>query len=227
MQAKILFIDDDALMYDALLMYLNMQGYEVASVTNGPEGLAALDEMKPDLVLLDVILPGMNGWDVGRQIRRRSNVPLIFVTARNSEADILQGFHVGADDYIVKPFSFAVLNARIAAVLARCQRQSTAAADPGVESEDLSINFERKHVAVDGAKVELTPTEYRLLETLARHANRTIPVSQLLSEVWGSYCENDEKLVKQHIWSLRKKIEPNPDAPRHLITRRGYGYRLE
>ncbi len=226
MKAKILLIDDEVLMYDALLLYLNLNGYEVTYAQNGPEGLAMFTQQQPDLILLDVMLPGMSGWDVCKRLRERSDVPIIFVTARNTEAEVLRGFFLGADDYVTKPFSFAILNARIGAVLERAKR-SIASEEVKLVSDELSINFERKHVSLGGNKIELTPTEYRLLETLAKNANRTIPISLLLSEVWGNCCDGDEKNVKQYIWSLRKKIETNPDEPKHLITRRGFGYRLD
>jgi len=225
MKAKILLIDNEMPLSEMLLEYLNANGYEVFYAPGGLDGLAVVESIQPDLVLLEVMLPGMNGWEVCKRLRERSNGPIIFVTAKNYEADKLHGFFLGADDYITKPFSFAELNARMRAVLARYQGSNST--NNVIQSDELQIDISRKHVSVDGNKVDLTPTEYRLLETLARHANRTIPLSLLLSEVWGEYCDGDEQHVKQYIWSLRKKIESNPDEPRHLINRRGYGYRFD
>ncbi len=225
MGANILLIDSDPFTFDALSMYLGLQGYTVSFAQTGEEGLAAAEKLQPDLVLLEVVLSGLDGWEVCKQLRQHSRVPIIFVTTQTTEADVLQGFFLGADDYVKKPFSFAELNARIWAVLNRAKIDFPA--DQSVKSEELLIDFGRKRVSVDGKVVPLTPIEYRLLEALARHANRTIPIARLLSEVWGEYCDGDEQHVKQFIWSLRKKIEENPDEPRHLINRRGFGYRFD
>lgn len=225
MKEKLLLIDSDLLTFDALSMYLSANGYEVSYAQDGREGLAAVTQTQPDLVLLEVVLPELDGWEVCKRLREHSSVPIIFETTKALEADILRGFFLGADDYVTKPFSFAELNARIRAVLNRSQRRSRA--KNSVESEELHIDFERKRVSVDGNVIQLTPIEYRLLEALARHANRTIPIERLLSEVWGEYCAGDEQHVKQYIWMLRKKIESNPDEPRHLINRRGFGYRFD
>lgn len=177
------------------------------------------------MILLDIMIPGIDGWNVARLLREKSPVPIIIVTANNSERDILYGFQLGVDDYVVKPCSIAELVARVGAVLNRCN--NVGKSSTLVESGDLLIDLQCKHVRVEGQKIELTPTEYRLLESLARYQNKTIPTNRLLSEVWGPEYAGESNHVKQYIWSLRKKLEDDPNTPRHLITRRGYGYRLE
>ena len=225
MNSKILLIDNDDVICESLSSYMRAVGFEVLRAQNGYRGLNQTVYARPDLVLLDIIMPDVNGWEILKQLREVSTVPIIVLTSKISEADILHGFYLGADDYVKKPFSFAELEARIVAVLSRTGKFSRPAST--MISEDLTINFERKHVSVDGKRVELTPTEYRLLEVLARHANRTIPLTKLLAEVWDSNYKGDEQHVKQFIWSLRKKIESDPDEPKHLKTRRGFGYRFE
>jgi len=224
-KARILLIDPDKVVYDSLSKYLRASGYELLYAQNGSEGLLCAAESQPDLIILDVMLQGMDGWEVCQKLHQETTVPIMLLTAKNEELDILHGFQLGVDDYVVKPFSFAVLEARIAALLSRSRR--TSPDGNSLTSSDITINFERKHVIVDGKQVELTPTEYRLLETLARHANRTIPVSRLLSEVWGSDYQAEDRYVKQFVWALRQKIEDDPNEPKHLITRRGFGYRFE
>ena len=222
---KILLIDDDIIFFQTLSIYMRPTCYEILYAQNGKEGLTKAEEEPPDLVLLDVMMPGMSGWDVCKILRENSKIPIIMLTAKSEETDVLRGFQLGVDDYVIKPFSFAELEARIQAVLSRAKDWKPAGS--ALTSEGISINFERKKVMVAGKNVELTPTEFKLLETLARHANRTIPVSRLLTEVWGPFYEGEDQHVKQIIWSLRKKIETDPDDPKHLITRRGYGYRFE
>lgn len=222
---KVLFIDDEPNIFEPLSVLMSLSGYELCYAASGGEGLRLVDECQPDIVLLDVNMPGMNGWETCKRIREKSSVPIIMLSARKEETDILHGFHLGVDDYLTKPFSFAILQARLKAVLSRAQPQFSA--QEVYTSEDLTINYNRKHVTVDGSSVELTPTEYRLLEVLSKHAHRTIPIPRLLSEVWGPNYAGEPQHVKQFIWLLRKKIEANPEQPKHLITRRGFGYRFE
>lgn len=222
---EILLIDEDPYLLELLYTYMDLAGFHLLHTLDCNEGLKMVDELNPDMILLDTMIPGIDGWNVVRMLRERSSIPIIIVSANNSEKDILFGFQLGVDDYVVKPFSVAELVARVGAVLNRC---SNVKESPTlVESGDLSIDLRRKHVRLEGEKIELTPTEYRLLESLARCSNKTIPTNKLLSEVWGPEYLGEINHVKQYIWSLRKKIEDDPTTPRHLITRRGYGYRFE
>jgi len=152
-------------------------------------------------------------------------VPIIMLTAKDEEIDKLHGFGLGVDDYVTKPFSFAELTARVGAVLARTMRSPGSA--HRITSDDLTIDFDQRHVTVAGRAADLTPTEYHLLETLARHAQRTVPSEQLLAEVWGPEYAGEVEHVKHYIWSLRKKIEADPGDPKHILTERGFGYRFE
>lgn len=221
---KILIIDDDTTLLDLLGEHLTAAGYETGRAESGAEGLALVETAEPDLVVLDVMMPGMDGWEVCRRLRRLSDVPIIFLTAKDEEMDKLRGFRLGVDDYVTKPFSFAELTARIGAVLARTKGTTSR---QGVLSGDLHIDFTQRRVTVAGAPIELTPTEYRLLEVLARHPHRPIPTEMLLKKVWGPAYAGESEHVKHYIWSLRKKIEADPGDPRHILTERGYGYRLE
>lgn len=221
----ILLIDDDDTLLDLLAEHVRAAGYRVVTATSGLSGLRHGEEEQPDLVVLDVMMPGMDGWEVCQRIREVSRVPVIMLTAKRDEFDKLRGFHLGVDDYVTKPFSFAELVARIKAVLAR----SRGAADPGqrITRGDLMIDFDLLRVTVAGKTVNLSPTEYRLLAALARNAHRTIPTQKLLEEVWGNQYTGEVEHVKRYIWALRKKIERDPGNPKHILTERGYGYRFE
>ncbi len=224
-EPTVLLIDDDQVLLELLSDHLRMAGYRPLLATNGPDGLrlAAMDN--PDLVVLDVMMPGMDGWEVCRKLREGSTIPIIMLTAKGEEYDKLRGFRLGVDDYVTKPFSFAELVARVGAILARSRRGSQM---PLVVSEgDLNIDFDQRRVTVAGQSVDLTPTEYRLLETLARHAHRTVPIEKLLAEVWGPEYAGEIEYVKHYIWALRRKIEADPGDPKHILTERGFGYRLE
>jgi DNA-binding response OmpR family regulator len=171
------------------------------------------------------MMPGMDGWEVCKHLREDSAVPIIMLTAKGEEFDKLYGFRLGVDDYVTKPFSFAELVARIGAVLARTQHRLES--NQEVTRGDLNIDFDQRRVSVAGTFIDLTPTEYRLLETLARHSNRTVPTEKLLEEVWGPEYQGQLDQVKHYIWSLRQKIERDPGDPQHIVTDRGFGYRFE
>lgn len=225
MPQSILIIDDDSTLLELLSAHLEAAGYRTVVAKDGPSGLQMAFVEKPDLIVLDVMMPGMDGWEVCEHLRKKSNLPIIMLTAKGEETDKLRGFHLGVDDYVTKPFSFAELGARVGAVLGRTKRdpQST----HSMSSGELMINFDDHHVTVAGHIVELTPTEYRLLEVLARYANRTIAAETLLAEVWGPQYAGEIEHVKHYIWAIRRKIEADPGDPKHLITERGYGYRFE
>lgn len=223
--SAILLIDDDETLLELLADHLRVAGYAPLLARSGPEGLQRAATEQPDLIVLDVMMPGMDGWEVCQRLRENTAVPIIMLTAKRQELDKLRGFRLGVDDYVTKPFSFAELTARIGAVLARAQRD--APAGRLFTSGDLTIDFERHRVTVGGQPVELTPTEYRLLALLARHPHRTIPAEQLLADIWGPEYAGEVKHVKHYIWSLRQKIEADPGDPRHILTERGFGYRFE
>lgn len=222
---SILLIDDDTTLLELLGDHIRAAGYDCLIATNGIEGLRRAFEVEPHLVVLDIMMPGMDGWEVCQQLRAESDVPIIMLTAKGEEFDKLRGFHLGVDDYVTKPFSFAELVARVGAVLARSLR--TSAVNDLVVSDDLTIDFDKHRVLVNDVPVELTPTEFRLLETLAHYKNRAVPAEQLLDFVWGPEYAGQLDQVKHYIWSLRKKIEHDPGDPQHILTDRGFGYRLE
>lgn len=220
---KILLVDDDETLLELLADHMRSAGFLPIMAGGGLEGLHLAAETLPDLVVLDVMMPVMDGWEVCKQLRERSSVPIIMLTAKGEEYDKLRGFHLGVDDYVTKPFSFAELVARVGAVLSRTAIDIS----EQVTSNDLSIDFDQRRVTVAGAVIDLTPTEYQLLETLARNANRTLSTESILAEVWGSQYTGESKHVKHYIWTLRKKIETDPGDPRHILTERGFGYRFE
>jgi two-component system, OmpR family, KDP operon response regulator KdpE len=221
----ILLIDDDATLLELLSSHLETAGYRTRTAPDGATGVSLAAECRPDLVVLDVMMPGMGGWEVCERMRAKSSVPIILLTAKSDESDKLRGFHLGVDDYVTKPFSFAELTARVGAVLTRVVRPPAPAR--GVTSDDLAIDFDERRVVVDGRPVDLTPHEYRLLEVLAHQAGRTVPTEQILAEVWGPAYQGQIEYVKHFIWTLRKKIEADPGDPKHLLTERGFGYRFE
>jgi two-component system KDP operon response regulator KdpE len=224
-RAKILLIDDDETLLELLAEHLRTAGFLPFVVTGGLDGVRMASDITPDLVILDVMMPGMDGWEVCRRIRDRSTVAIIMLTAKGEEYDKLRGFHLGVDDYVTKPFSFAELTARIGAVLARAQHGVSSGNQ--VTRGDLFIDFDQHRVTLSGVGVDLTPTEHRLLEVLVRNENRTVPLERLLIDVWGPEYTGEAKHVKHYIWTLRKKIEADPGDPRHIITERGFGYRFE
>jgi two-component system KDP operon response regulator KdpE len=223
--ATILLIDDDETLLYLLAEYLTQANYRLLTASSGVTGMQTFNESSPELVILDVMMPGMDGWQVGERLRQKSSVPIIMLTAKGEELDKLRGFRLGVDDYVTKPFSFAELAARVAAVLARTRQPSVKA--HSLHSDNITIDFDQRRVMVSGLAVELTPLEYHVLEFLARNANRTVPAEALLAEVWGPQYAGEIEHVKHYIWTLRKKVEADPGDPKHLITERGFGYRFE
>ncbi len=221
----VLLIDDDATLVELVADHLRQAGYQVVTAPDGPTGLRLAAEAVPDLAVLDVMMPAMDGWEVCERLRAQAPLPIILLTAKSEEIDKLRGFRLGVDDYVTKPFSFAELVARVGAVLARSER--AAPLGRTLTSGDLSIDFDERRVTLGGRAVELTPTEYHLLETLARHARHTLPAETLLAEVWGPAYAGEIEHVKHYMWTLRKKLEADPGDPTHLLTERGYGYRFE
>lgn len=221
----ILLIDDDEVLLELLSDHVQMAGYQTITASNGASGIDKASEQRPNLIVLDVMMPKMDGWSVVEQLRQSLDMPIIMLTAKGEEADKLRGFRLGVDDYVTKPFSFAEMVARIGAVLARTKPFLNAM--KFYESNGLIIRFDARAVSLDGVEISLTPTEYRMLEVLSNYPGRTVPTEQLLNEVWGQTYEGELEHVKHYIWSLRKKIEKDPGDPKHIITERGFGYRFE
>lgn len=223
---KLLIIDDDLTLVNALKLYLSKVGYTVLTAANGIEGLQTLYNERPDLVILDIMMPKMGGWDVCKRIRELSDVPIIMLTARDQEADRVMGLKMGADDYIAKPFSLKELEARLEAVLRRTRLPPPTRGRVLYSDDELTIDSERWEVRRRGELVYLTPTELRLLLVLAENAGRVLTHQQLLEQVWGPEYADETDYTKLFIWRLRQKIEPDPSEPRYIVTERGLGYRF-
>jgi two-component system response regulator RegX3 len=223
---RVLVVEDEESFSDALSYMLRREGYEVEIAPTGPDALSAFDRSGADLVLLDLMLPGLSGTEVCRELRSRSHVPIIMVTARDAEVDKVVGLELGADDYVTKPFSSRELVARIRAVLRR-------GAEPDelitsiVEAGPVRMDVERHVVSVDGQPVSMPLKEFDLLELLLRNAGRVLTRGQLIDRVWGADYVGDTKTLDVHVKRLRAKIEPDPANPKYLVTVRGLGYKFE
>jgi two-component system response regulator RegX3 len=223
---RVLVVEDEESFSDALSYMLRKEGYEVAVADTGPAALEEFDRNGADIVLLDLMLPGIPGTEVCRQLRARSAVPVIMVTAKDSEIDKVVGLELGADDYVTKPFSTRELIARIRAVLRR-GGDSDELVETTLEAGPVRMDVDRHIVTVDGQQVQLPLKEFELLEMLLRNAGRVLTRMQLIDRVWGSDYVGDTKTLDVHVKRLRAKIEPDPGAPRYLVTVRGLGYKLE
>lgn len=218
---RILVVDDDAALSEMLGLALGSFGYDTVHCARGDRAFAAFREHRPDLVLVDVMLPGLSGTTVCRQIREASQVPVVMLTAKGDTEDIVRGLDGGADDYVVKPFKVAELVARVRAHL-RSRREE---ALDVIELGELTIDVTGHQVRRSGELVALTPLEFDLLSTLARRPWRVFTREELLNDIWGYQYTSDTRLVNVHVQRLRAKIEPDPDQPRYVITVRGVGYR--
>lgn len=223
---KVLVIDDDTTLLNLLKQSLGKAGYQVITATNGLNGLQKMYEEHPDLIILDVMMPRMDGWETCRRIREMSQVPIIMLTAKDEEVDKIKGFDYGVDDYVTKPFSFAELTARVGAVLHRTRQRPPRRKLAIYCVDDLMIDLENRRVTKDGKVLNLTPTEYRLLAALVENAGRVLSHEQLLSDVWGPEYIDDTGYVKRYIWYLRQKLEDDPSHPKYILTERGFGYRF-
>ena len=221
---RILIVEDEQSYRDALSYMLQREGFDVAEAADGQSGLSEFDRNGADLVLLDLMMPGMSGTEVCRQLRLRGNVPVIMVTARDSEIDKIVGLELGADDYVTKPFSHRELVARIRAVLRRGQEAELL--PEVVEVGDVRMDIERHEVSVSGRAVRLALKEFELLELLLRNAGRVMTRAQLIDRVWGSDYVGDTKTLDVHVKRVRSKIEPDPARPVKLVTVRGLGYKF-
>ncbi|MBB1511767.1 response regulator transcription factor [Tessaracoccus sp. MC1627] len=222
---RILIIEDEDSYRDATSFMLRKEGYDVVTAADGAEGLAEYDRNGADLVLLDLMMPGIPGVEVCRQLRARGNVAIVMVTARDSEVDKVVGLELGADDYVTKPFSHRELVARIRAVLRRGQDQVLL--PEVVEVSGVRIDVERHQVNVDGVDVRFALREFELLELLLRNAGRVMTRGQLIDRIWGSDYVGDTKTLDVHIKRLRSKIERDPSNPERLVTVRGLGYKYD
>ncbi|HEY5514689.1 MAG TPA: response regulator transcription factor [Pengzhenrongella sp.] len=224
---RILLVEDEESYRDPLSYQLTRDGFDVATAATGPEALAEYDRGGADLVLLDLMLPGLSGTEVCLALRARGDVPVIMLTAKDSEIDKVVGLEIGADDYVTKPYSYRELVARVRAVLRRRPGSGELEGDEGVlEVGPVRMDVDRHVVEVDGARVPLPLKEFELLELLLRNAGRVLTRAQLIDRVWGSDYVGDTKTLDVHVKRLRAKIEPDPANPHLLLTIRGLGYKL-
>ena len=223
--ASILLIDDDLNLSNLLAEYLRGQGHLVHVCHDGQKGLLAFFDQKPEIIILDVSMPIKDGWETLKRIRELSQTPVIMLTARSDESDILRGFSLGADDYVSKPFSFAQLGARLHAILSRTG--SAVALTEILEAGDLRVDLTSKHVTRAGELIPLTPTELKLLVALMRHPKEVISAEELVRVVWGPQYKEEIGFVRRYIWHLRQKLEIDPEKPSYIHNERGFGYRFE
>jgi DNA-binding response OmpR family regulator len=224
---RILLVDDEQSIQTLLSYPLRKDGYHVTSALDGAEALRRFEEGRFDLVILDLMLPQMGGVEVCRQLRSRSQVPIIMLTAKGSETDKVAGLEVGADDYITKPFSMREFRSRVKAALRRSRMGGEAKADGGpIECEDLTIDFDRRLVTLKDEEVRVTYVEFEILGALARSPGRVLTRETLLEHVWGDSDYRDPRTVDVHIRHLREKLEADPKEPDYLFTVRGVGYRF-
>ena len=224
----VLVVEDEASFVEALTIGLKREGFRVEVATDGFEALDRFDVVKPDLVLLDVMLPRISGIDVCRQLRKRSQVPIIMVTAKGAEIDTVVGLEVGADDYVTKPYRLRELVARMRAVLRRAAGDTAGELGPSaIEVGDVVLDPEEHTVSVSGSGVTLPLKEFELLHVLLANAGRVLPRETLIDRVWGNDYVGDTKTLDVHVKRLRSKIEPDPSAPSRIVTIRGLGYKYE
>ena len=223
---RVLVVDDEARMIDFIRMNLEVEGFHVLEARNGVEALDQIRKHIPDLIILDVMMPQLDGFETLRMLREFSNTPVIMLTAKNEEDDKVRGLELGADDYVTKPFGVRELVSRVKAVL----RRVDSVVEPSeaiVEVDDrLSVDFNKREVIVAGEHIKLRPTEYRLLYHLMENAGWTVPHEQLLAKVWGYEYRDETHYVRLYINYLREKIEEDPSEPKYILTERGIGYRF-
>jgi DNA-binding response OmpR family regulator len=226
MSTRILVVDDEPRYIRLMEANLSSEGFQVIRATNGQEAVETVAEQRPDLVLLDIMMPILDGFTACERIREFSNVPIIVVTAKGEERDRVRGLDLGADDYIVKPFSATELLARVRSVLRRAQNSGSVFQQSVFTHGNLRIDFARAEVFRDDKMVFLSATEYRLLLQMARNIGRVLPSEQLLSDVWGPEYRDDKEILWVSISRLRQKLEDDPRNPVHIVTRPGLGYTM-
>ena len=223
----ILVVEDEPTLLATLSFNLERQGYSVLTAVDGEAGLAQAREHRPDLILLDLMLPGMDGLELCRLIRRDSNAPILMLTARSDEVDKVVGLELGADDYVTKPFGMRELLARVRALLRRAERTPRPEEEEVLAAGNLHVDLQRRQVSRSGEALPLKPKEYELLAFFMRHPGRAFTRDQILNQVWGYDFAGDTRTVDVHVRWLREKIEEEPGRPTRLVTMRGTGYRFE
>jgi DNA-binding response OmpR family regulator len=226
-EKRILIIEDDWDMGQLLGSFFSKKGADVYLALDGRQGLRQFYDHRPDLILLDIMMPDISGWEVCRQIRRLSDAPIIFLTALGKAQDIIRGLDYGATDYVVKPIDLMVLKARVQAALRQTTHLDQAPAMGIYDDDYLKIDLNRQRVFVQGQQVKLSATEYKLLAYLFLNAGRMLTSEQILEKVWGLEYQNTSKYIHTYIWRLRRKIENDPDNPNYILTEHGFGYRFE
>jgi two-component system KDP operon response regulator KdpE len=225
---KILIVDDDVVMRNLVGHVVERSGNEIYLADNGAEGINQFHEHQPDLVILDLMMPQMTGWEVCQHIRQSSNVPIIMLSSISQERDIVRGFDIGADEFVTKPFNPNLLQARVQAVLRRNNESTQQADPPTIYSDDyLTIDLSQRRMLVAGKLVKLTATEHSLLAYLMRYTGEVLPFHKILENVWGAEYRENTDYVHVYIWHLRKKIEENHKSPKYILTEHGVGYRFE
>ncbi len=221
---KILAVDDEPLYQHLLKVNLEKEGYEVITASNGEDALDMVSSRHPDLVIMDIMMPKLDGLTTSERIRQFSNIPIIVLTARGEEQDRVRGLNIGADDYVVKPFSATELIARVRAVLRRTNNAEQATQNRYFTHGNLRIDFARAEVWKDNKPVFLSATEYRLLIQFAHHVGQVLTAEELLMAIWGPQYREDKEILWVSIARLRQKLEDNPHSPQHIVTRAGLGY---
>ena len=226
MKKRILIVDDEVSILKFLRSNLEDRGYAVISASNGEEALNTIEMELPDLIVLDVMMPKMDGFEVCRRLREWSQIPIIMLSARGDEKDKVKCLDLGADDYIVKPFGASELMARVSAVLRRTKTADLSPMRSSIASGDLAINFAKRQITRAGAEVKLTPTEYALLQELAVNSGKVLTHTHLLNKVWGPEYRDEREYLHVFVRRLRSKLEPDPDKPTYILTISGVGYQF-
>ena len=225
-ERRVLVVDDEPHLLHAVQLYLEDEGFTVLTAANGQEALRKVREQLPDAVVMDVQMPGMDGFETLQELRKVSSAPVIMLTVRGEETDKVRGLRLGADDYLTKPFSQRELVERIRAVVRRAEMPAAVPRTEIQVDEDLTIDFSRNEVFLKGKRVQLTPTEYRLLYQLVSNPGRVMTTESLLTRVWGWEYREEEHYVRLYVSYLRQKIEPDPSHPKYILTEKGLGYRF-
>ncbi len=227
MSDKILIIDDDPVLVELIQYNLKEEGYDVCTARNGQKGIRSFFTNRPNLIILDLMMPKMNGYEVCKRIREMTDVPIIILTAKGREEDIIKGLDLGADDYLTKPFRVGVLLARVRAVLRRARTEVVAFEGPTYHDDYLSVDLEARRVMIKDKAIKLTPTEYKLLALLVKNKGRVLEFRTMLEQVWGFEYIDELDYLRVYIWHLRRKLEPDPKKPIYLVNELNTGYRFE